>query len=75
MVFLVESLHLVYGPTNEDKKDGFIKELFDLHNDWEGLQITGDDFNMVRGPDDKSYGVVCFNWYDKFNGWIGRNFT
>ena len=70
MVFLVELLQLVYGPTYEDKKDDFIRELFDLHSDWEGPSITGGDFNMVRGPDDKSYGIVCFSWCDKFNGWI-----
>lgn len=85
MAFLVES-QLSMALLMMIKKDNFLKELHDLYSDRESPSITGGDFNIVRGPEDKSNGVVDFNWCDKFNSWIdecgilelhvlGRKFT
>ena len=59
----------VYGPSQDERKEDFIAELSKLGSR-NGPVIIGGDFNLVRGPMDKSNGIVDFNWCDKFNNWI-----
>jgi hypothetical protein len=61
-----------YGPTYEEKKSDFIKELYDVVLEDDRPTVLG-GVNLVRYQKDTSNGMVDFRWCDRYNEWIHKN--
>jgi hypothetical protein len=66
-------LCVVYQAAYEEKKQGFVDELYDFCRKTNIPIIIGGDFNLVRYQKDKSNGCVDFKWCDRFNDWINSH--
>ncbi|KAJ1267831.1 hypothetical protein BS78_07G088000 [Paspalum vaginatum] len=82
----ISNLVLVYGPAHEDHKQRFLTELAHLSSKETLPMIIGGDFNIMRGPQEKSKGNFSNRWPFLFNAAIdaynlrelelsGRQFT
>ena len=82
----ISNLVLVYGPAQEDHKQRFLTELAHLSSKETLPMLIGGDFNIMRGPQEKSRGNFSNRWPFLFNAVIdaynlrelelsGRQFT
>ncbi|WVZ96120.1 hypothetical protein U9M48_041796 [Paspalum notatum var. saurae] len=82
----ISNLVLVYGPAQEDHKQRFLTELAHLSSKETLPMIIGGNFNIMRGPQEKSKGNFANRWPFLFNAVIdaynlrelelsGRQFT
>jgi hypothetical protein len=80
------ALYTVYGPAQSQNKNAFLSELANTCSKEHLPYIIGGDFNIMRGPDDKSKGDFDPMWPNLFNAVIesldlreitmaGRQFT
>lgn len=76
----------MYGPAQEDLKQGFLTELAQLCSKDTVPLVVGGDFNILRGPHEKNNGPFNNRWPFVFNaiidaanlrelGLSGRQFT
>ena len=64
------SLVTMYGPTQEEHKAAFLRELVNLAKDNPHPLIIGGDFNLLRFPIEKSKGRFDNHWPFLFNAVI-----
>ncbi|WVZ49622.1 hypothetical protein U9M48_000963 [Paspalum notatum var. saurae] len=65
------NLVLVYGPAQEDHKQRFLTELAHLSSKETLPMLIGGDFNIMRGPQEKSRGNFANRWPFLFNARAG----
>ena len=79
-------LYTAYGPAQYQNKQEFLVELANTCLKETLPYLIGEDFNIMRRPDEKSSGVFDFKWSNLFNAVIdsldlkeivmsGRQFT
>ncbi|WVZ69841.1 hypothetical protein U9M48_018567 [Paspalum notatum var. saurae] len=66
----ISNLVLVYGPAQEDQKQRFLTELAHLLSKETVPMVIGGDFNIMRGPQEKSKGNFKNRWPFLFNAVI-----
>ena len=79
-------LYTVYGPAQQQNKQAFLAEMVNTCSKESLPYLIRGDFNIMRGPEDKSSGEFNFKWPNLFNAVIesldlkeivmsGRQFT
>ena len=63
-------LYVVYGLAQHEHKQEFLAEMANTFSRETLPYVIGGDFNIMRHPQDKSYGVFDFKWPTLFNAVI-----
>ncbi|WVZ90647.1 hypothetical protein U9M48_036931 [Paspalum notatum var. saurae] len=69
----ISNLIFIYGPAQEDHKQKFLTELAHLSSKETLPMLIGDDFNIMRGPQEKSKVIDAYNLREL--DLSGRQFT